>query len=63
MKKEIEALKEARRKEVETAVAISGLDNSSPISKEFFEIADEYINLQISLEEFDQKVFELNCKR
>ena len=36
MKKEIEALKEARRKEVETAVAISGLDNSSPISKEFF---------------------------
>ena len=37
--------------------------NMRQLVLELFEIADEYINLQISLEEFDQKVFELNCKR
>ena len=59
MKKEIEALKEARRKEVEEAGAIANLDNDAPTSKEFYEIAEDYINLKITLEEFHDKVVSL----
>ena len=53
MKKEkFEALKEERRRSVMNSIAIAGLDNDAPVIPEVMELAEQYINFEITLEEF-----------
>ncbi len=59
-KKEIKLLKDARRRRIENSIAISGMDNDAPVSEGFLEIAERYINLEISLIEFNNEVLKMH---